>query len=55
MTDALHFVGKKTIFFNSCDVSKSYSSSDLNVVIVFTEGISSDNCGPYILRNLSRF
>ena len=25
---------KKTIFFNSCDVSKSYSLSDLNMVIV---------------------
>jgi len=35
VTGVLHIVGKKTIFFNSCDVSKSYSSSDLNVVIVF--------------------
>jgi len=28
----LRVVGEKTIFFNSCDVSKSYSLSDLNMV-----------------------
>jgi len=29
---SLRVAGEKTIFFNSCDVSKSYSLSDLNMV-----------------------
>ena len=38
---SLHVVGeKKTIFFNSCDVSKSYSLSDLNMVIGVCVSIS---------------